>query len=77
MKFAKKQPGLVKAGGDFVYPKETLARHYREIRDTAHKHGLKFYCGENRLRDMGDSLICCGIDGLEGYRGTSSIYATF
>lgn len=69
MKFAKKQPGLVKAGGDFVYPKETLARHYSAIRDTAHKHGLKFYCGENRLRDMGDSLICCGIDGLEGYKG--------
>jgi hypothetical protein len=26
-----------------------------------------FLCGENRLRSMGDSLTCCGCDGLEGF----------
>lgn len=28
-----------------------------------------FYAGENRLRSMGDSMTCCGIDGLEGFKG--------
>ena len=30
--------------------------------------GMKFYSGENRLRAMGDSMTCCGIDGLPGFR---------
>ena len=30
---------------------------------------MKFYSGENRLRPMGDSMTCCGIDGLEGFKG--------
>ena len=30
---------------------------------------MKFYSGENRLRAMGDSMTCCGIDGLEGFKG--------
>lgn len=68
MKFAKRQPGLERVGADFVYPLDILRRHYREIRAAAHKVGLKFYCGENRLRSMGDSLTCCGIDGLDGFQ---------
>lgn len=69
MKFAKKQTGLVKVGGDYVYPKDILERQYVSLRDEAHKHGMKFYCGENRIRSLGDSLICCGIDGMDGFVG--------
>lgn len=68
MKFLKKQPGLEKIGGDFAYPKNLLEQKYKEIRVKAHELGLKFYCGENRLRGLGDNLTCCGIDGLEGFK---------
>lgn len=46
-----------------------LRPHFEAIRAEAHHHGLKFYAGENRLRAMGDSMACCGIDGLEGFKG--------
>lgn len=69
MKFYKKKPGLVKVGGDMCYPIELLSRHFEEIRNEAHRCGIKFYCGENRLRMMGDDPCCCGIDGLEGFKG--------
>lgn len=38
------------------------------IRAECHRHGLKFYAGENRLRAMGDSMTCCGVDGLPGFK---------
>lgn len=71
MKFTKKKPGLIKSGGDFCYPPELLISDFTKLRDECHKHGLKFYSGENRLRRMGDSLTCCGIDGMEGFRGNT------
>ena len=67
MKFLKKKPGLEKAGGDSAYPIGRLQNHFAALRQIAHEHGMKFYVGENRLRDMGDNLTCCGIDGLEGF----------
>lgn len=67
MKFPQKIDGLVKVEGDYCYPAAKLRQQFEVIRDTAHNVGLKFYSGENRLRAMGDSLCCCGIDGLEGF----------
>ena len=68
MKRKKKCPGTVRLGGDHVYPKGILRRDFAEIREAAKAVGLKFYCAENRLRDMGDSLCCCGVnDGEEGF----------
>lgn len=64
MKFFKRKPGLVKVGGDYCYPKDILQRRFAEVKEEAHQSKLRFYCGENRLRSMGDSLTCCGIDGL-------------
>lgn len=69
MKFHLKKKGLIKQGADFVYPLATLKPDFAEIRNKAHKEGLKFYSGENRTRTMGDSLCCCGIDDLEGFNG--------
>lgn len=71
MKFVKHKKGLVKVGGDSVYDKDLLKRHFLQLRDEAHKYGLKFYVGENRLRTLGDAMCCCGIDGLEGFKGNT------
>lgn len=71
MKFAKKKKGLVKIGADYVYPKEVLKQHFEQLKEEAHKVGLKFYSGENRLRAMGDDMCCCGIDGMKDFKGNS------
>lgn len=68
MKFAKKKPGLIKVGADFVYEKQVLKEHFEQLKEEAHKCGLKFYVGENRLRTMGDDMCCCGIDNMPGFK---------
>lgn len=69
MKFFKAKKGMVKIGGDNCYPLSVLRPHFEAIRAEAHRNGIKFYAGENRLRAMGDSMTCCGIDGLDGFKG--------
>lgn len=64
IKYFKKQPGFIQIGGDYCYPIERLKRDFEKIRDKAHEHGLKFYSGENRLRQMGDDTCCCGVEGM-------------
>ena len=68
MKFVKKKPGLVKCAGDWVQKEDILRADFERLRDECHKYGLAFYAGENRLRNMGDSLTCCGIADLEGFK---------
>lgn len=68
MKFAKAKPGLVRVGGDCVYPIELLRADFEQIKAEAHRFGLVFYSGENRLRNMGDDMTCCGIEGLDGFK---------
>lgn len=68
MKFVKKKPGLVKVNGDWCYPVQVLRADFEMIKAAAHKIGLAFFCGENRLRRLGDSLTCCGTDGLPGFK---------
>ncbi len=67
LKLKRKQKGLERVGGDFVYPLQILQPHLQELKEECHSIGLKFYCGENRLRFMGDDLCCCGVDGLQGF----------
>lgn len=67
MKFIKSKKGLVKVGADYCYPESLLKHDYEAIKQQCHKFGMKFYCAENRLRSMGDSMTCCGVDGL-GWR---------
>lgn len=67
MKFIKKQRNTVKVGGDWCYRYEDIKAHFDSLKKTAHNCGIKIYAGENRLRRFGDSLTCCGVDGLEGF----------
>lgn len=68
MKSVKGVKGMVKIAGDFCYPYEVLQSHFEMVRDKAHEFGLAFFSGENRLRSMGDSLTCCGCEGVEGFK---------
>ncbi len=67
MKFMKKKSGLVRCGADWVQKKSILEADFEIFRKLCHENNMKFYSGENRLRTMGDSLTCCGIDGLDGF----------
>lgn len=67
MKYKKKKPGLVKVAGDYTYPYDVIRSDFIKLKQKAHDLGLKIYAGENRIRTLGDSLTCCGIDGLEGF----------
>ena len=67
MKFQKKKNGLEKVGGDYCYPYDLIKHDFLKLKERAHQLGLKIYAGENRIRRLGDSLTCCGIDGLEGF----------
>ena len=77
MKFIGKKQGLVGLGGDFVYSKDLLLQDFLEIREKCHKLGLKFYSGENRLRNLGDDLCCCGVDGLDGFKVNTANFNHF
>jgi hypothetical protein len=67
MKWRSMKDGLVKVGGDCCYPSQLLIDDFQEIKKECHNVGLKFYCAENRLRDISDSLNCCGVGGLDGF----------
>ncbi len=71
MKYATKKDGLMKVGGDWCYPLNDLLVKFNEMKDAAHQYGMVFYCGENRLRAMGDYLCCCGIEGMKGFKGNT------
>lgn len=67
MKYGQKKANTVKFYGDYVYPKDYLIPYWQQLKEECHKNGLVFLSGENRLRTMGDSLTCCGCEGLEGF----------
>lgn len=69
MKFFKAKPGMVKVGGDYCYPLSAIRRDFEAIKAECHRRGMRFFSGENRLRSMGDDMCCCGIEGLEGFKG--------
>lgn len=72
---AFKSSGLMtkKLGGDFCYPSALLYSHFKEFKEELHARGMKFYCGENRLRGMSDELCCCGIEGLGWKPNTANL----
>lgn len=73
MKYQHLVKGTIKIGGDFCYPSPILHNHFLRFRDALHKHGMKFYCGENRLRGLSDELCCCGIEGMGWKENTANL----
>ena len=63
----KKTKGMQKDGAKYDFPLDTLVPMYKRIKEECHKNGLRFFCGEDRIRWMGDSLTCCGTENLDGF----------
>jgi len=61
MKYRTKKEGTVKVQGDHAYPLETIKPIFDRLKNKAHDLGLKVFSGENRLRQYGDGLNCCGV----------------
>lgn len=72
IKMQTKLSGLIKNGADYIYPKDKLLKAFLELKEECHKYGLVFLSGENRFRNLGDSLTCCGCEGLEGFEVNKS-----
>lgn len=58
---------FTKVGGEYLYKYDLILNDFLKLKEEAHRVGLKIYAGENRIRKYGDSLTCCGIDGLDGF----------
>jgi len=58
---------LIKLGAERVFRLSLLQSSILRLRAAARSLKLRFYVGENRLRFLGDSVSCCGADGLEGF----------
>ena len=67
MKYKTKRSDTEKFKGDNVIKKSLLRNAFQRIKEACHENNIVFLCGENRLRSMGDSLTCCGCEGLEGF----------
>jgi len=67
MKYIIKRPETVKVGGDWCYKESVLRSDFNKIKEECKRIGLHFFCGENRLRSLGEDACCCGIVGLEGF----------
>ncbi|MBN1126933.1 MAG: hypothetical protein JXA82_18165 [Sedimentisphaerales bacterium] len=63
-----KAPCTEKLGADYVIPLSVLRPQVTEIKQACHELGLKFFCGENRLRGLSDSLCCCGVEDIPGWQ---------
>lgn len=66
----KKLPGMVPVDSRrYVYPRSVNAQVFLKIREECHRLGLRFNCGDDFLRLLGDDYACCGFEGLPGFRG--------
>lgn len=63
----KKQKRLIK-DGKYCFPLDILVPHFKKIKEECHKYGLRFFCGEDRIRFLGDDLSCCGTEGLDTFK---------
>ncbi len=60
----------VKVCGEYCYDKVLLAGQFMALKNACHAKGMRAFAGENRIRELGDDLCCCGIEGL-GWRGNT------
>ena len=64
MKYKYAAKGTKKVRGDNVFLIEVIKPIFDRVKLEANNLGIKVYAGENRLRQYGDSLNCCGVGDL-------------
>ncbi len=68
--------GMVRVGGEYVYPIDVLFEKYNEIKKECKKNNIRFFVGENRLRWMGEDVNCCGVAHIEGFESSNKLNIT-
>lgn len=66
-KKSKTVTGMERDGSKYGFPMETLVPMFKEIKNKCHKNGLRFFCGEDQIRWLGDDLTCCGTENLTDF----------
>lgn len=61
LKSKNRKEGLEKVQGDFCFKYEKIKPIFDEIKKEYNNQGIKVFAGENRLRQYGDDLCCCGV----------------
>lgn len=73
IKYQKHVEGTIRLQNDSVYPSDLYKKHFTQFKMKLHGLGMKFYCGENRLRSMSDELCCCGVEGMGWKLNTANL----
>lgn len=64
----RKRDNMQRYGSKYFYDYHILFEHFKQIKDVCHSVGLRFFCGEDCLRWLGDDLTCCGTENLSGFK---------
>lgn len=64
MKYKSKKEGTIKLRGDNCFPYNTIKPLFDILKTECHNSDIKIFAGENRLRQFGDGLNCCGVGDL-------------
>lgn len=68
----KKTKGMIKDGKDYMFALDRIVPIYKSLREKCHKNGLRFFCGDARVRFLGDSLTCCGTENMAGFKPSTA-----
>ncbi len=55
------------AGFEMLLPSWRKWQYVKLIRDLCHQYHMTFGAADNDMRDLGDTVCCCGIDNLKGF----------
>ena len=67
----KKQKGMIRDGGSYIFPLEKLAPLMKRIKAKCHECGLEFTCSNAGLTFLSDSPVCCGCAGLDDFKANT------
>lgn len=54
-------------GFEKLLPSWRKWQYVKVIRDACHEFGMTFGAADNDMRDLGDTICCCGLDNIKGF----------
>lgn len=66
-KKAETVDGMERDGSKYGFPMDTLVPLFLKIKNVCHENGIRFFCGEDEIRWLGDDLTCCGTENLSDF----------